>query len=156
VYITMVVGAGSLAGGGRYDELIGMFLDEQVPACGISLGLERILVVMAERNMFPESLVETAADVMVTIWNREAAVDAVRLAGELRASGLRADVYPDADKIGKQFKYADSRHIKFVTVVGDDEAARGDVAVKNLATGEQQVIPRAQVAAFIKHGGAAR
>ena len=143
--------AGSLGGGGRYDELIGMFLGQSVPACGISLGLERILVVMTERGMFPESLTRTAADVMVTIWNAESVVDAVRLAGELRTDGLRVDVYPDIDKIGKQFKYADSRGIRFVTIVGENEAARGEVAVKHLASGEQQVMPRAAVGAFIRN-----
>jgi histidyl-tRNA synthetase len=148
--------AGSLAGGGRYDDLIGMFLGERVPACGISLGLERILVVMADRHMFPQSLVGTHADVMVTIWNADGATDAIRLGSELRATGLRVDVYPDADKLGKQFKYASARAVRFVTVVGDDEAARGEVAVKDLTTGEQTSIARAQVAAFIKNGGATR
>jgi histidyl-tRNA synthetase len=142
--------AGSLGGGGRYDELVGMFLGSQVPACGISLGLERILVVMGERGMFPPALVATSADVMVTIWNANNAADAIRLAGELRAGGLRVDVYPEADKIGKQFKYADSRRIRFVTILGDDEAARGEVAVKNLSTGAQEIMPRAEVAAFIR------
>ena len=142
--------AGSLGGGGRYDNLIGMFCGQDVPACGISLGLERILVVMGERKMFPESLVGTTADVMVTIWNADSAADAVRLAGELRAAGLRTDVYPDSDKIGKQFKYASSRGITFVTIVGDEETASGEVAVKNLVTGEQRKLPRAEVGAFIK------
>jgi histidyl-tRNA synthetase len=145
--------AGSLAGGGRYDELIGMFLGQHVPACGISLGLERILVVMAERNMFPPDLTSAPADVMVTIWNADAAADAIRLARELREHGLRVDVYPEPDKIGKQFKYADSRGIRFVTVVGEEEASRGDVAVKNLATGAQQVMPRAAVADFVRSNG---
>jgi histidyl-tRNA synthetase len=142
--------AGSLGGGGRYDNLIGMFLGENVPACGISLGLERILVVMAERNMFPESLVATAVDVMVTIWNADTTTDAIRLARELRAAGLRVDVYPDADKIGKQFKYASSRHVRFVAILGEDETARGEVALKNLVSGEQVSLPRADVANFIK------
>ena len=142
--------AGSLGGGGRYDELIGMFLGQQVPACGISLGLERILVVMGERAMFPSSLTATPADLMVTIWNADSLADAIRLAGELRGAGLRVDVYPEADKIGKQFKYADARAIRFVTIVGEAEAERGEVAVKNLQTGEQQVMPRADVAAFVK------
>jgi histidyl-tRNA synthetase len=142
--------AGSLGGGGRYDNLIGMFSGEDVPACGISLGLERILVVMAERNMFPESLVAAAADVMVTIWNANSTADAIRLAGELRATGLRVDVYPEADKLGKQFKYASARGVRFVTVVGDDEAARGEVAVKNLVSGEQTTVPRSEAAAFIR------
>jgi histidyl-tRNA synthetase len=145
--------AGSLGGGGRYDELIGMFLGQQVPACGISLGLERILVVMGERGMFPADLAETAADVMVTIWNPDSAADAIRLASELRAQGLRTDVYPEADKIGKQFKYADSRGIRYVAIVGEAEAERGEVAVKNLKTGAQQVMPRPSVATFIKSNG---
>jgi histidyl-tRNA synthetase len=144
--------AGSLGGGGRYDDLIGMFLGERVPACGISLGLERILVVMAERGMFPAALTATPADVMVTMWNAHAAADAIRLAGELRAAGLRVDVYPDPDKIGKQFKYADARGIRFVTVVGEEEAQRGEVAVKNLKTGAQQVLSRPAAAEFVKRG----
>ena len=148
--------AGSLAGGGRYDDLIGMFSGEQVPACGISLGLERILVVMGERGMFPETLGETAADVMVTIWNADGTADAVRLANDLRHAGLRVEIYPEPDKIGKQFKYADARRIPFVVVVGEDEAARGEVAVKSLKTGAQQGVPRAEVADFIKHGRTAR
>jgi histidyl-tRNA synthetase len=142
--------AGSLGGGGRYDELIGMFLGSQVPACGISLGLERILVVMGERSMFPPSVVSRPADLMVTIWNANRTADAIRLAGALRAQGVRVDVYPEADKIGKQFKYADSRGIRFVAVVGDDEAARGDVAIKDLKTGEQTSRPQADVADYIR------
>jgi histidyl-tRNA synthetase len=142
--------AGSLGGGGRYDNLIGMFLGEPVPACGISLGLERILVVMGERNMFPSGLEARAADVMVTIWNLDALPDTLRLAAELRSEGLRVEVYPEADKIGKQFKYAASRSVPFVTVVGDDEAAQGLVTVKNLASGEQQRVARAEVGATIR------
>jgi histidyl-tRNA synthetase len=142
--------AGSLGGGGRYDNLIGMFLGQDVPACGISLGLERILVVMAERKMFPSTLVGAAADVMVTIWNADRTADAIRLAKELRAGGLRVDVYPEPDKLGKQFKYASARGVRYVAVVGDDEAARGEVAVKNLASGEQVSVARTQIADFLK------
>jgi histidyl-tRNA synthetase len=142
--------AGSLGGGGRYDNLIGMFLGQDVPACGISLGLERILVVMGERDMFPSSLVATAADVMVTIWNADRTADAIGLARELRADGLRVDVYPEPDKLGKQFKYASARGVRYVAIVGDDEAARGEVAVKNLASGGQVSLARTQVAAFLK------
>jgi histidyl-tRNA synthetase len=143
--------AASLGGGGRYDNLIGMFLGEDVPACGISLGLERILVVMGERGMFPPSLAATSADVMVTIWNADRAADAIRLAGDLRASGLRVDVYPDADKIGKQFKYANGRNIPFVAIIGDDEAARGEVAIKNLTSGEQVSVARDKAVNFLKN-----
>ena len=142
--------AGSLGGGGRYDNLIGMFLGEPVPACGISLGLERMLVVMGERQMFPAGLEARAADVMVTIWNLDTVPDALQLAAELRSNGLRVEVYPEADKIGKQFKYAASRRVPFVTVVGDEEAAQDLVTVKNLTSGEQQRVPRREAGATIR------
>jgi histidyl-tRNA synthetase len=75
--------------------------------------------------------------------------DALRLAGELRARGLRVDVYPDADKLAKQFKYASARGIRFVTVVGSDERTAGQVTVKNMQTGEQSAVARAEVAAWL-------
>jgi histidyl-tRNA synthetase len=134
--------AGSLGGGGRYDNLVGMFSGKDVPACGFSLGLERIVVVMTEREMFPPSLAGAAADVMVTVWNEDSVGDSLALAGELRRAGLRVDVYPEADKLGKQFKYASSRGVPFVVVIGDDERQRGEVNLKNMTTGEQQTLPR--------------
>ena len=124
--------AGSLGGGGRYDNLVGMFLGQDVPACGFSLGLERIIVVMSEREMFPKELVSSPADVMVTIWNEDSISESIALAHELRSAGLRVDVYPEADKMGKQFKYASSRGIPFVAIIGDDERARGEVAIKDM------------------------
>lgn len=142
--------AGSLGGGGRYDGLIGMFSGEQIPACGFSLGLERILVVMTERNMFPAAVATAAADVMVTQFEGEPIAEALRLAYELRAAGLRVDVYPEPDKLGKQFKYAASRGVKFVTVAGGDERARGEVALKNMQTGEQTTVARAAVIQTIR------
>jgi histidyl-tRNA synthetase len=134
--------AGSLGGGGRYDGLVGMFSGEQVPACGFSLGLERVLVVMSERQMFPASVSGVAADVLVTQWNREAAVESLTIARELRQAGLRVDVYPEPDKIGKQMKYAAARGIPRVVVCGDEERAAGEVAVKDMGTGEQRRVPR--------------
>ena len=139
--------AGSLGGGGRYDGLIGMFSGEQIPACGFSLGLERILVVMGERNMFPADLATAAADVMVTQFEGEPVEEALRLAHDLRAVGLRVDLYPEADKLGKQFKYAAARGVKFVTVAGGDERARGEVTLKDMTSGEQSAVPRTDVAA---------
>jgi len=137
--------AGSLGGGGRYDNLVGMFGGQDIPACGFSLGLERILVVMGERGMFPPNLSASPADVMVAVWNEESFRDSVKLAQELRAGGLRVDLYPEADKLGKQFKYASSRAIPFVVVVGDEERARGEVAIKDLRSGEQRSVSRNEV-----------
>jgi len=141
--------AGSLGGGGRYDNLVGMFLGKDVPACGFSLGLERILVVMGERNMFPASVANAALDVMVTIWNHESRAESLVLAAELRTAGLRVDLYPEADKLGKQFKYASARRVPFVAILGDDERGKGEVAINNLESGEQIAVKRSDAAAYI-------
>jgi len=142
--------AGSLGGGGRYDHLVGMFLGQNIPACGFSLGLERILVVMTERGMFPATLAASPADVMVATFDAAAAADALRVADALRADGLRVLVYPDADKIGKQIKYADGRGIPFVALLGDDEIKAGTVTVKNLAAQTQQTYPQSAAGAAIR------
>ena len=142
--------AGSLGGGGRYDNLVGMFLGRDVPACGFSLGLERIIVVMTQREMFPKDLAGSGVDAMVTIWNDESRADALTLAGELRRAGLRVDVYPETDKLGKQFKYAAGCQIPFVLIVGDDERAKGMVSVKDLRSGDQQIVARAETADYVR------
>jgi len=142
--------AGSLGGGGRYDNLIGMFLGRDLPACGFSLGLERIIVVMVERNMFPDSVVRGGLDIMVTIWSHETRDESLALASDLRKAGLRVELYPEADKLGKQFKYASARNVPFVAIVGDDERARGEVALKDMRSGEQTAVARAETAAFVR------
>ena len=143
--------AGSLGGGGRYDNLVGMFSGRDIPACGFSLGLERIVVVMTERGMFPPDLERAAADVMVTIWDEQTTADSLALASELRhaAPGLRVDVYPEADKLGKQLKYASSRGVPFVLVLGEDERARGEVALKDMRSGGQRTVGREGLAATL-------
>jgi len=142
--------AGSLGGGGRYDNLVGMFLGQDIPACGFSLGLERILVVMNERNMFPAGLGSSPADVMVSIWNKESVAESIKLARELRAGGLSVDLYPEADKLGKQFKYASSVGVPFVAVIGEDEQAKGLVAIKDMRSGEQREVERERVVEVVK------
>jgi histidyl-tRNA synthetase len=143
--------SGSLGGGGRYDNLVGMFSGRDIPACGFSLGLERIIVVMTEREMFPSYLIETSADVMVTIWNEESVAESLQLAHELRALKLRVSVYPESgDKLGKQFKYASALGLPFVVIIGPEEKARGEVAIKNMLTGDQNNVPRDQVADWIR------
>ncbi len=144
--------AGSLGGGGRYDNLVGMFLGQSVPACGFSLGLERILVVMGERGMFPPNLTTTAADVMMAVFDAADVPHAIRVAGLLRQSGLRVLVYPDADKIGKQIKYADSLGIPFVAILGSNEIAAATVTVKNLKTQTQATYDQAAAGGAIHEG----
>ena len=144
--------AGSLGGGGRYDNLVGMFLGQSVPACGFSLGLERILVVMAERNMFPPTLATTPADVMMAVFDAKDTPHALRVAGTLRQSGLRVLVYPDADKIGKQIKYADSLGIPFVAILGGNEIAAGTLTVKNLTAQTQATYDQSAAGGAILEG----
>jgi histidyl-tRNA synthetase len=140
--ITVADLPGSLGGGGRYDGLIGMFLGEDIPACGFSLGLERILVVMTDRGMFPPSVDGAPADVLVARFEAEAPADALRLARDLREAGARVEVYPDPDKLGKQFKYAAATGIPRVAIVGRDEREAGVVTIKDLASGQQVQVPR--------------
>ncbi len=142
--------AGSLGGGGRYDNLVGMFRGQDIPACGFSLGLERIIVVMTEQNMFPVHLVRSPAEVMVAVW-QDAVHDALRLATELRAAGIRVDVYPERDtKLGTQISYASKRNIPFVAFIGEDERAKGMVNLKNLSTGTQETLQRKEISKVLK------
>ena len=132
--------AGSLGGGGRYDELIGMFMREQVPACGFSLGLERIILLLEERGAdFGPS---TGPDVLVTVFSDELAGGSLKVAQQIRALGLKVDVYPGSGKFKKQFKYANVRNIQTVIVLAPDEIEAGTVSIKNMETGEQTTLPR--------------
>jgi histidyl-tRNA synthetase len=143
--------AGSLGGGGRYDGLIGMFGKEQIPACGFSLGLERILVVMEERGMFPPEIAESApADVMVTIWSDATVGESLKLASELRLNGIRVMVYPEPDKFGKQMKYADAIKVPYVCILGENEISAGKVKLKDMKSGEESLIASSEAADFIK------
>lgn len=148
--------AGSLGGGGRYDDLVGMFLGQRVPACGLSLGLERILVVMGERGMFPAAVERPPADVLVANFDAAAVAETLALAAALRtgADGVRlaVELYPDVDKLGKQFKYASERGVPFVAVMGEAERAAGTVTIKALASGQQATVPRDAAAAHIVSG----
>jgi histidyl-tRNA synthetase len=107
---------------------------------------------MSEREMFPAQVGTSPADVMVSIWNEETIAESLALARELRASGLRVDLYPEADKLGKQFKYAASRGVPFVAVLGDDERAQGKVGLKDMKTGEQRALLVAEVVRLVGKG----
>lgn len=137
--------SGSGGAGGRYDDLIGMFSNRSIPACGFSLGLERILLIMEERGLFPQQLAGQP-EVLVTNFDRETLAENVALAQTLRQAGLRVDLYPDNDNLGRQFRYAEDRNIPVALLLGGDEVAAGTVTVKNLINGEQETVARAKVA----------
>jgi histidyl-tRNA synthetase len=141
---------GSIASGGRYDGLIGMFGKEQIPACGFSLGLERILIIMEERGMFPKNLETNSADVLITIWNEESIGESLKLANELRQQGLRVLAYPEAHKIDKQLKYASQINVPFVCILGESELAKNEVVLRNMQTREQESIKREEAATKVK------
>jgi histidyl-tRNA synthetase len=141
---------GSLGGGGRYDHLVGMFLGRDVPACGFSLGLERIIVVMTERDMFPAKVSRGAVDVMVTFLSDALRGEALALASELRGEHLRVEVFPETSrKLEKPLKYASGRHVPVLAILGEDEQARGEVTVRDLQTRVQDTVARAGAAAAI-------
>ncbi len=148
---------GSLGGGGRYDRLIGMFLGRDVPACGFSLGLERLIVVMTERGMFPAAVAGAPADVMVTFLDAGCRAEALALAATLRADGLRVDVYPEVGrKLEKPLKYADGRGVPLLAILGPDELARGEVALRNLTTRVQRGVARTTMASVVREEMASR
>lgn len=130
---------GSLGGGGRYDNLIGMFSGQHVPACGFSLGVERIIVVMTEREMFPAALTISSADILVASLGEEFFSEALSLANKLRQAGMRVSIYPDAaNKPQKAFAYADAQKIPLAVLIGSDEHRNGIVTVRNLLERSQE------------------
>ena len=135
----------SISGGGRYDGLIGMFSGKgDVPAVGVSLGIERIFMLMEEMGLMPDT--QTNTQVWATVFSSETRSSTLEAAAVLRQAGIRVQVSTRTGKLGKQFKDASSRGVPFVLVCGPDEAAAGTVVLKNLATGEQFTGTPGQVA----------
>ena len=137
--------SGSGGAGGRYDDLIGMFSNRSIPACGFSLGLERILLIMEERGLFPKELAGQP-QVLITNFDKDTLAANVAMAHALRRAGLRVDLYPDLDNLGRQFKYAEDRNIPVALLLGETEMAVGAVTVKNLISGEQESVAQSDVA----------
>lgn len=140
--------SGSLGGGGRYDDLIGMFTKNSIPACGFSLGVERVLLLMEEQGMFGEDV--STVDVLVTLWNDDLTSRSVELARDLREAGLRVDLYPDTDRYGKQFSYADERDIPFVAILAPDEVEAGVVSLKDMKSGDQETVARDKAVQWLR------
>jgi len=126
---------GSISGGGRYDRLIGMFLGQDVPSVGVSLGLERIITVMEELGMLPGAA--TTADVLVTVFDDATRGASLAVTSKLRAAGVKTDLFLGDGKLKNQLKYANARAYPWVVVIGPEEAAAGTVSLKSLKTGEQ-------------------
>lgn len=133
------VAMGSIGGGGRYDDLTGIFGLKNMSGVGISFGLDRIALVIEELGLFPETVLATSKALFLNFGDQEA-LYAMQAIGKLRQSGIKVELYPDNTKIGKQFQHADKRGIPFAILVGEEEINANEFTLKNLTSGEQQKV----------------
>lgn len=129
---------GSITGGGRYDNLTGIFGLPDVSGVGISFGADRIYDVLNQLNLFPENFTHTTDLLFVNFGEKEAAY-LLPLMQQLRSAGIRCELYPDTAKMKKQMSYADSNHIPYVAIVGEKEMEEGKITLKNMETGDQKL-----------------
>ena len=130
---------GSITGGGRYDNLTGIFGMPDVSGVGISFGADRIYDVLTELNLFPAAL-QSSTQILFTTFGQDELHYALRWAKALRTEDIAVEVYPEPTKMKKQMGYADAKQIPFVAIVGGDEMAQNKVMLKNMASGEQQLV----------------
>ena len=131
------VSIGSIGGGGRYDDLTGLFGVPGIPGVGISFGVDRIYDVMEELKLFPET-VQRSTQVLFFHLGEEAAAKSFELMQQLRKEGIRCELYHEQAKFDKQFKYAEKKHIPFVVLIGPEELLSQKAKLKNLASGKQE------------------
>lgn len=140
---------GSLTGGGRYDQLVGMFLGRDIPATGTAFGIERIIDVMTQLEMFPE--VKTKTKALVTIFDDSTRAASLKFTQKLRKSGVKAEIFFDTAKIKKQFSYANKKRIPFVVIIGPDELKANQVTIKDMKAGEQKTLSAEKVLEILKN-----
>ncbi|WP_396171788.1 histidine--tRNA ligase, partial [Flavobacterium sp.] len=133
------VSMGSIGGGGRYDDLTGVFGLKDMSGVGISFGLDRIYLVIEELNLFPETVTSTSKALFINYGEKEAFY-AMKAIVKLRQFGVKVELYPDKAKVGKQFQHADKRSIPYAVIVGENEMKEGKFALKNLVSGEQVLL----------------
>lgn len=138
---------GSIGGGGRYDDLTGLFGLKGISGVGISFGVDRIYDVLEELNLFPETAQQSTKVLFLNLGEANAAA-AFKHLQALRAKGIAAEIYPDASKMDKQMKYANKRGIPFVAIIGESELSENNVSIKNLATGQQEKVAADAVAHY--------
>jgi histidyl-tRNA synthetase len=133
---------GSLAGGGRYDNLIGMFTKEKIPAVGLSVGFDRTLEAMEKLNLFPSTITNSTTKVLVTIFSSVLINKSSEIASLLRHKNINTEIYlgeiKEKNPLEKQLKYADQKGIKYCLIIGPEEIEKNIVTLKNLQTRQQQ------------------
>ena len=140
---------GSFAGGGRYDNLIEQLGGPSIPATGIAFGFDRMVEGAIELGLIPLS--DSITQVLVTVFDEDTAPYSLKVANQLREAGIRTEVYPELDKLGKQMKTADQKSVPFVVIAGPDEVKQDVVTVRNMKSGEQET-PRIEVVAGVLRG----
>ena len=138
------VAMGSIGGGGRYDDLTGIFGMKNMSGVGISFGLDRIYLVLEELELFPETITKSTEVLFINFGEKEA-LYSLKAIKTLRENGINAELYPDNAKMKKQMNYANKRNIPFVIIVGEQEIENNLFALKNMITGEQQNVNLEQV-----------
>lgn len=139
---------GSICGGGRYDDLTGIFGLKDISGVGISFGADRIYDVMEQLKLFPDES-ERSTDILFINFGEKEALFCLPIISALHAKGIAAEIYPDAAKLKKQMAYADAKHIRFVVLVGENEMNEGKLAVKNMKTGEQFKVSADELAGIL-------
>ncbi len=140
---------GSICGGGRYDDLTGIFGMANVSGVGISFGADRIYDVMVGLDLFPEE-VNFSTKVMFTNFGEEEQLASLKLLSTLRNAGIPSEIYPDSGKMKKQMEYANRRKVPYVVIIGSQEIENQSAAVKNMVSGEQCNVPFGELAQFLK------
>jgi len=143
------VNIGSVCGGGRYDNLTGIFGLKDVSGVGISFGADRIYDVMNDLKIFPEQS-QTSTELMIVNFGEKEALHSLKVLEEVQKSGIRAELYPDSAKVQKQMKYANQKAISYVLLIGEEEIITGNYTFKNMKTGDQNKFKLSELINFIK------
>ena len=138
---------GSIGGGGRYDDLTGLFGVAGIPGVGISFGVDRIYDVLEELQMFPEAVLTSTQVLFFNLGEKESQ-SAFELVQLLRTKSVSCEIYPENSKFDKQFKYAEKKNIPFVAIIGSKEIEEKKVRIKNLRTGEERILNREETVFF--------
>lgn len=149
--ITRPDNLGSVTGGGRYDELVGLFRKQSLPTTGTSLGIERIIDLMDRLDLYPPDLTGTVVEALVTVFEPGLQGETLKLASELRAGGIRTEAFMQPKKsIGKQVQYADRKGVRVVVFLGSEEIKNGVVNFKRLGDGTEISAPRAEAVQAVR------
>lgn len=140
----------AILGGGRYDNLMADVGGEPLPGVGFAMGDMVITLILEGFGLLPAGLDRSPAPVLVTVFDQELLLASFSLAAELRGAGIKVVCYPEGDKLGKQFKYADRIGAKIALILGPEERAANQVAVKDLFARDQQNVPRSDLAQFVR------